>query len=313
MEGKKYRIIADILGSNYESGKEHLFSCPYCKDDSKKKMSVDIEKNVAKCWVCGSTTKDIRRLVRRFGNFAQLGEWDKLTNRTDINDFDNLFAEPINNEEIVKPIDLPEGFKSLCNGTTLLDNSPMTYLRKRGVTEQDILYWKIGYTSEGRYRGRIIIPSFNIDGDLNYYVARTFTNNDFKYLNPPASKDVIFNEIMIEWDEDLIITEGVFDAMEAGQNAVPLLGSTIRQNSKLFKKITQNDTPIFFALDPDARKKEDRMIKLFLTYGLEVYKIDTTGHEDVAEMGRKEFLQRKENAVPITGTDYLLESAPSFI
>jgi hypothetical protein len=30
-------------------------------------------------------------------------------------------------------------------------------------------------------------------------------------------------------------------------------------------------------------------------------------------MGRKEFLQRKENAVPITGTDYLLESALSFI
>ena len=206
-----------------------------------------------------------------------------------------------------------EGFKSLCNGTTLLDNSPMTYLRNRGVTEQDILYWKIGYTTEGRYRGRIIIPSFNLNGDLNYYVARTFTNSDFKYLNPPASKDVVFNELLLEWDEDLIITEGVFDAMEAGQNAVPLLGSTIRQNSKLFKKITQNDTPIFFALDPDARKKEDRMIKLFLTYGLEVYKIDITGHEDVAEMGREEFLRRKENAVPITGTDYLLESALSFI
>jgi len=313
MEGKKYRIIADILGDNYKSGAEHLFCCPFCKDSNKKKMSVNIEKNLYKCWICESSSKDIRRLVRRFGNFTQLGEWDKLTNRTSISDFDNLFAEPISDEEIVKPIDLPEGFKSLCNGTTMLDKSPMTYLRNRGVTDQDILYWKIGYTTEGRYRGRIIIPSFNLNGDLNYYVARTFTNSDFKYLNPPASKDVVFNELLLEWDEDLIITEGVFDAMEAGQNAVPLLGSTIRQNSKLFKKITQNDTPIFFALDPDARKKEDRMIKLFFTYGLEVYKIDTTGHEDVAEMGREEFLRRKENAVPITGTDYLLESALSFI
>ena len=265
MEGKKYRIIADILGDNYKSGSEYLFCCPFCKDSNKKKMSVNIEKNLYKCWICESSSKDIRRIVRRFGNFVQLGEWDKLTNRTDINDFDNLFAEPISDDEIVKPIDLPEGFKSLCNGTTLLDNSPMTYLRNRGVTEQDILYWKIGYTTEGRYRGRIIIPSFNLNGDLNYYVARTFTNSDFKYLNPPASKDVVFNELLLEWDEDLIITEGVFDAMEAGQNAVPLLGSTIRQNSKLFKKIAQNDTPIFFALDPDARKKEDRMIKLFLT------------------------------------------------
>lgn len=313
MEWKKHKIVSELLGDSYKSGDELLFHCPYCRDDTKKKMSVNIEKNVAKCWVCNTTTKDIRRLVRRFGNFTQLGEWDKLTNRTNIADFDNLFEDPINNEEIEKQIDLPEGFKSLCNGTTFLDNSPMAYLRDRGVTEQDILYWKIGYTNEGKYRGRVIIPSFSLNGDLNYYVARTFTNSDFKYLNPPATKDVVFNELLLEWDEDLIITEGVFDAMEAGQNAVPLLGSTIRQNSKLFKKITQNDTPIFFALDPDARKKEDRMIKLFLTYGLEVYKIDTTGHEDVAEMGREEFLKRKENAVPITGTDYLLESALSFI
>jgi len=107
----------------------------------------------------------------------------------------------------------------------------------------------------------------------------------------------------------LVITEGVFDAVVAGPNAVPLLGSTLRPNSKLFMKIVQNDTPVFIALDPDAEKKEQRIIKLFLSYGLEVYKIDVGGYEDVAEMGKEEFLRRKEKAVLVRETDYLLEQA----
>ena len=162
---------------------------------------------------------------------------------------------------------------------------------------------------EGRYANRIIIPSFDDNGDLNYFVARSFSSDPRKYLNPPTSKDVVFNGLYLEWDTDLIITEGAFDAIVAGPNAVPLLGSTLRPNSKLFMKIVQSDTPVFLALDPDADKKEKRIIKLFLHYGLEVYKIDISGYEDVSEMGREEFLKRKQNAVLIQETDYLLANA----
>jgi hypothetical protein len=113
----------------------------------------------------------------------------------------------------------------------------------------------------------------------------------------------------LEWDTDLVITEGAFDAIVAGPNAVPLLGSTLRSNSKLFMKILQKDTPVFLALDPDAAKKEQRIIKTLLNYGVEVYKIDTSGYEDVAEMGREEFTRRKENALFVDESDYLLETA----
>ena len=106
-----------------------------------------------------------------------------------------------------------------------------------------------------------------------------------------------------------INSEGVFDAIVAGPNAVPILGSTLRPNSKLFMKIVQNDTPVFLALDPDAIKKEQRIIKMFLNYGVELYTIDTSGYEDVAEMGREEFLKRKENAIAVAENDYLLEQA----
>ena len=81
----------------------------------------------------------------------------------------------------------------------------------------------------------------------------------------------------IDWDSDLVITEGVFDAIKAGPNAIPLLGSTLRENSKLFQKIIKHDTPIYLALDADADKKETKIINLFVKYGIELYKLDTTG------------------------------------
>ena len=204
---------------------------------------------------------------------------------------------------------MPQGFTSLNNEPSLSASPALNYLKRRGVTEADILYWKMGYCMEGRYAKRVIVPSFDVNGDLNYFIARAFSSDPRKYLNPPCSKDVVFNELYLEWDTDLIITEGVFDAIVAGPNAVPILGSTLRPNSKLFMKIVQNDTPVFLALDPDAVKKEQRIIKMFLNYGVELYKIDTVGYEDIAEMGREEFIRRKQNAIAVVENDYLLEQA----
>jgi len=301
-------IIAEVLGDSYRSNDEHLFSCPYCKHH-KKKLSVNIEKNVFKCWICETTSRDIRRLVRKFGTFNQLQEWDKLTNRININEFDDIFLESRRAPDTPAYLGLPNEFSSLNNGKTLSSQLALNYLKKRGIIEKDILYWKMGYCMEGRYANRIIVPSFNENGDLNYFVARSYSSDPRKYLNPPASKDIIFNELYLEWDTDLVITEGIFDAIVAGPNSVPLLGSTLHPNSKLFMKIVQNDTSVFLALDPDADEKEKKIIKLFLNYGLEAYKIDTNGYEDASDMGKEEFLKRKQNAVLVREMDYLLESA----
>jgi len=66
-----------------------------------------------------------------------------------------------------------------------------------------------------------------------------------KYKNPDASKDVVFNELNIDWKDKIFLVEGVFDAIKAGTDSVPLLGSTLNENSKLFQKIVENDTAIY--------------------------------------------------------------------
>ena len=121
-------------------------------------------------------------------------------------------------------------------------------------------------------------------------------------------KDVVFNELFVDWQNDLVIVEGAFDAIVA-QNAVPLLGSTLREDSKLFKKLVEHDTPIYMALDNDAKSKEAKIIKKLLTYDFEVYKIDTSGFDDVGSMPRSVFRERKESAQIMTQEQMLIIEA----
>jgi DNA primase len=150
-----------------------------------------------------------------------------------------------------------------------------------------------------------VIPSFDNDGDVNYFVARSYSGDSYKYKNPKASKNIIFNHLYIDWNKDLTIVEGIFDALIAG-NSVPILGSTLRSDSELIREIVRNDTPVFIALDPDAAEKERRIIKTLLKYDIELYKIDVSGYEDVGSMPKHVFEERKKNAVFIDNDDYLL-------
>ena len=117
-----------------------------------------------------------------------------------------------------------------------------------------------------------------------------------RYKNPNASRNIIFNELNIDWDSDVILVEGVFDAIFAG-NAVALLGSTLREESRLFQHIIKNDSSIFIALDPDAEKKAMKMARTLLKYDVEVWKVDIPENSDVASIGASDFRKLKDNAV----------------
>tara|TARA_Y100001938_G_scaffold148331_1_gene231685 strand:- start:2009 stop:2947 length:939 start_codon:yes stop_codon:yes gene_type:complete len=298
------RILNEVIGYSRNSGSELLYKCPSC-NHHKNKLSVNLDKNAFKCWVCDYRGRNIRRLVRRFGTNSQLQKWDQITNRVDLERFADLFMEPITEEDYPR-VEFPGQFISLT-----AKNLPATakfayrYLRERGLTDVDILRWKIGYCFEGEYRNRVVIPSFDDEGAVNYFIARSYNGDSYKYKNPRASKNVVFNELFTDWNADLVLVEGVFDAIVAG-NAVPILGSTLRRDSRLVRKIVYNDTPVYLALDPDAADKERRIIKMLQQYDIELYKIDVRGYEDVGSMPRGVFEERKNNASFIDADNYLL-------
>ena len=304
MHFDKLRILEEILGNSYRSNDEHLFFCPLCKHH-KRKMSINISKNTYKCWICDSRGKNIYTLVRKFGNHFQKQKWQSFEENVDILDFDNIFEEK--EEETIQRISLPKEFISLANkNLSLTANTPLNYLRKRGINSADILKWKIGYCEDGEYRNRIIVPSFNRDGNCNYFVARTWTKDWLKYKNPPASKNVVFNELMINWDEPIVLVEGIFDAIIA-DNSIPLLGSTLNAHSRLFKAILTRSKRVYVALDQDAEKKALNIISALISHSIEIYKIDTSAYEDVGEMTKEEFKEKKEAAIAFDSNTLLIQ------
>ena len=308
-EAKK--ILHETLGNYIDKGAELLFTCPVC-GHHKRKFSINLDKSVYKCWVCDYRGRNIRRVIRSHGSYNQLQKWDSISQRSDLERFAELFMEAEHPEDKSK-MELPEEFTSLCTGTIPATGTyALRYLQKRGITKDDIVKWKIGYCFSGEYRNRIIIPSFDEDGDCSYFIARSYSGDSYKYKNPRASKDIVFNELFIDWNSDLVLVEGVFDALVAG-NAVPILGSTLRKGSELLRKIVRNDTPIYIALDPDAADKERRIIKMLLEYDIELYKVDVTGYEDVGSMPKEVFEERKNNATFIDGDNYLLVNLLSAI
>ena len=299
------KILHEVVGTSQQtSKKEYYFKCPSC-NHRKHKLAINLDKNAFHCWICDYRGRNIRRLIRSFGSFIQLQKWDAITDRSDLERFADLFSNTVYCEDKQK-VELPGEYISLCTKDIPATGMyALKYLKKRGITEADILKWKIGYCFGGEYRNRIIIPSFDDSGDCSYFIARSYTGDSYKYKNQRASKDIVFNELFIDWNSDLVLVEGVFDALVAG-NAVPILGSTLGPGSELLRKIVRNDTPVYVALDPDAATKERRLIKMLLEYDIELYKIDVSGYEDVGSMPKNVFNERKNNASFIDRDNYLL-------
>ena len=305
-EIEKRKILVDILGDfNSEGNSQLLFNCPLC-EHHKKKLSVNICKNMFKCWVCDYSGRNIYRIVRRYGTYSNKQNWLNFDQQIEVSEFnEKLFGKVEPEKEVF--LTLPNKFISLANKvlpSTAL--RPINYLESRGLTKEDMIRWKIGYCAEGKYAGRIIVPSFASCGRVNYYVGRSYDNNWKKYLNPNVSRNIIFNHLYVDFSEDVVLVEGVFDAIKAGENSIPLLGSTLIESSFLFQQIVKNDSAVYLALDSDVEHKTNKIIELLLKYDIELYKIDCGAYEDVGEMPKSIFKEKKQTAEFLNTNNYLL-------
>lgn len=292
---KKENILQDVLGNSYKTRDELLFHCPFCKHH-KRKLSVNLDKSVFKCWVC-DTKGGISYLVKRFGTINNRHDWELLNQEIDMSSIETMFAE--NNSETKEVVDLPKQY--LCLARRDLPYSAkeaLSYLMSRGIPKSDILYYKMGYCDTGKYRKRIIIPSFDESGDCNYFSARTYGTDWLKYKNPPSTKNIIFNDLLVDWDSPITLVEGAFDAIKI-KNSIPILGSTLNENTKLFKKIATKQPKVYLGLDKDALTKSLQMIFSMLEYGIDVYFLDTTKIDDIGSITKLEAERLKENSQPM--------------
>lgn len=296
----KQKILKEIFGEPRRSGDELLYYCKFC-GHHKKKLSINISKDSFKCWICGRASTSILPLIKKFGTRDHVSAWSDNEERVDLSDIEGYLNHIENNhyDEPETIVELPKQFIPLANSNSSLTVLPaLRYLYNRNVLKDDILKWKMGCCVSGDYAGRIVIPSFNRDGNCNFFVARTYEGAFPSYKNSEANKKVIFNELFLDWEQDIILVEGIFDAIVAG-NAIPLLGNSLSENSRFFEEVMKHDTRVFLALDTDAEKMSEQLIQKMIEYGVEVYKIPLWGFKDPGSMTKEEFRKRKEQAILI--------------
>jgi len=148
------------------------------------------------------------------------------------------------------------------------------------------------------YVDRVIVPSFDASGDLNYFISRADNNRTFpRYRNADGKKQaIVFNELDIDWTSELIVTEGPFDVFSCPDNATCLFGNTLAEDFLLFHRIVENSTPVILALDKKERRNTTKIAKLLYSYDIDVRVLDVSGYKDVGEMPKDIVRQRVSDA-----------------
>lgn len=305
-------LVESVLGKGQITSKgNYAFKCPFCSHH-KNKLEVSLRttskrENFWHCWVCDAKGKSIRALFKRANTSA-----DKFK------DLD-LLIKPAAKEEHIshEALTLPEEFISLSSSiddkiAQIESKHALKFLRKRGITPDDIVKYNIGFCKGGKYEGRVIIPSYGANGQLNYFIARDYKEPSLrKYKNPPvSSKDVIGFELYINWNAPIILCEGMFDAITIKRNCIPLLGKVL--HDKLMEKIVKSNVDrIYIALDNDAKKDALKHAEKLMSYGKEVYMVELDG-KDANEIGFDSFLTTLEQTEPLTFQS-LLEKKLQFV
>jgi len=243
-------LLCDVLGDehlHYESRGQISFDCPVCDDGRHKgNLEVNYFSHVYKCWSCSDengTHGPLGKLFDLYGNKKQKKVYQVLQP-------ENFKPKEVRKVKLV----LPKEFK-LFNEVSKsypIRKQAYTYLTSRGITDEIIDKYKIGFCPNGEFGGRVIVPSYTEFGELNYFIARSWIpNTKAKYKNPEAEKDkIIFNESLINWNQDIYLVEGVFDGFFL-PNSIPMLGK--HMSEKLFETIYQRAMGnVIISLDGDA-------------------------------------------------------------
>jgi len=278
-------LLESVLGKSRAQGQNYLFTCPFHggADDMHIRIETDSEgKNKWNCYSCNKGGHTIRQLFKKIAP-------DKVSA------IDALivpkYFQQILKDKLPEVLTLPVEFKHL-KDVYINDHTgrmALAYMTKRGFNSLDILKYNVGYCEDGKFRNRIIFPSYDGNGKLNYFIGRTFIQDaQPRYL--PCDfprKDIVPFELFINWKVPVILCEGFFDAKAIARNAIPLMEKGISPG--IMNKLLGGDVKkVYIALDKDALKSALDHADTLLAHGKEVYLIELDG-KDPAEMGFEAF------------------------
>ena len=251
-------IFCDVDGLNVSE--QLQVDCPRCAEtdglshgDGKHNLEINTAKRVFRCWRCDEPkfSGSLGRLVRTYGTKL---DYELYKSYADIYDDYGDYDE----EKEYAPVVLPKEmilFSQMESGNLDHFEAYNYLLNDRKISREIMLKYRLGFCTEGKYAKRIIVPSYDQNGEINYFVGRTYdpTVKKKKYDNPRSDKDrIIFNEGFVNWDSTVYLVEGAFEMLSFPVNIIPMLGKTL--STTLFLKLKEMKPNVVVLLDPDAYK-----------------------------------------------------------
>ena len=216
----------DWIGVDYKvthgtSGEQlNLKECPVC-GDTRSKVYIGSETGLGNCFVCGE----------RFNNFTLVKSFNGLLTAKQVFEHVRLFL----NEQGWRPKRSKHRAVSHNQGQLQLpENVPAKdhpYLINRGVENYLISYFDLRYCEQGsyyyidsdgdfktqRFDERIIVPVYDLNGELKSYQGRDVTGtSDRKYLFPKgyaSTGALLYNAYNVLGSKRIVLNEGVFDVV----------------------------------------------------------------------------------------------------
>jgi len=270
-------------------GTDAVYYCPVCKH-YKRKLEINTVTGKYHCWVCGLSGTSLKTLFKKLGLSGEyLGQIYKNTEtyrklpQNDINAILEIFSEK--KSVPVESLVLPKEYRSFYDDElTLIGRHALQYLKSRNITKYDVLRYNIGYCEGGQFHGRVLIPSYDASGQLNFYSTRSiFEDAKMKYVNSFGSKDIIGFEMFVDYNQPITLVEGAFDAISVRNNAVPLFGKTL--SNKLKSALISNKVQsVNIVLDNDALSDSIRISEFLLKNSIETKLVKLDG-KDPSEIG----------------------------
>jgi len=298
-----HSIILNIFGDvkGHLQSEQVQVNCPHCQErdglnhpDGKYNLEINTAKRMFRCWKCDEPkfSGSLGRLIRTFGTKLDYDLYKSYAGIIQDYNFEEEDDEYVHlklpdemilfSQMDIKNPDHFEAYNYLVN--------------ERKINRDIILKYRLGFCITGKYAKRIIIPSYDNNGDLNYFVGRYYGNikkNEkvLPYLNPKTDKDaIIFNEGLINWDSTVYLVEGAFDMLSLSINSIPMLGKTL--STTLFIKLKELKPDVVILLDPDAYKNSIELFYMLETIyvgyeeRVKIVKLPTT--EDIDELKRNQ-------------------------
>lgn len=312
-------IFDDVRG--HMQSEQLQVNCPRCQErdglsypDGKFNLEINTAKRMFRCWKCDEPkfSGSLGRLIRTFGSQIDYEMYKSYA---------GIYTDYSFNEDEKEYIQVKLPDEMIPFSQMDVTNSDhfeaYNYLiNDRKLSREIIMNYRLGFCITGRYAKRIIIPSYDANGEINYFVGRTYDQKEKKkYDNPKSDKDrIIFNEGFVNWDSAVYLVEGAFEMFSFPVNIIPMLGKDL--STTLFFKLKEIKPNVVILLDPDAYKSSINLYyQLHTIYvgceeRVKIVKLPT--EEDLDELrknkGIDEVIKSLRSARGMTIDDYFINT-----